>query len=93
MATSNDGSDVYLSSNTCYKPISNSASKCDLDSGSCTLSDYEIIPWFASVTDYSFIDNYKESDFSGNKFQNEYSNDFSKLFAEVSLLKSKYRMK
>ena len=91
--TSNDGSDVKGSPSPLIFPNSNSASKCDLVTRSCILSDNDNIPWFASVTDYSFIDNYKESDLSGRKnIKNEYSDDFSKLFTQVSLLKSKYRV-
>ena len=91
--TSNDGSGAYPSPSPSVNPSSNSASKCDLVTGSCVLSDNDIIPWFTSVTDYSFIDNYIESDFSGSKtIRNEYSDELSKLFAQVSLLKSKYRV-
>ena len=89
--TSNDDSEVYRSHSPSLNPDTNSSSKCELVTGSSSLSDYDVIPWFASVDDYSFIDNYKGSDLRGCKsIKNEYSDDFSKLFAEVSLLKSKY---
>ena len=63
------------------------------------------IPWFTSVDDYHFIDNYKKVKNNSQKTkinysqkkdvkhsQNEYSNDeFEILFNHVSFLKAKYR--
>ena len=55
------------------------------------------IPWFSSVDDYYFIDNYKKDKSrkecsNRNQSQKEYINDdIEMLFSAVSYLKAKYR--
>ena len=55
------------------------------------------IPWFSSVDDYYFIDNYKKDKprkecSNRNQSQKDYMNDdIEMLFTAVSYLKAKYR--
>ena len=68
---------------------STSTHSTDLATSSISCETRLVHPWFTSVTDYSFIDDYRKGDHDKKTSTSDYSDEFNKLFAEVALLKSR----